>query len=285
MGLGLLWLSAKLLSYPMALSLGRRLGGLIHHWSNRRRRIAEINIDLCFPGLTPAERKTMVREHFEFLGIGILLSGFAWWASDRKLKPLCHIKGKEYLDAALEQGRGALLLSPHFTTPDLLGRMMSYHYAVASLYRPHENPVIEQTFQHNRQRCAEEMIPRDQIRTILRALKRNLPVWYAPDQSFKGRKSILVPFFGIPAATNPATSDLARLSRAPVFPYCGYLLPGKEGFQIVIEPPLDDFPSGDTEADTTRTNLVLEEMIRQAPSQYLWTHRRFKKRKVLPDPY
>jgi KDO2-lipid IV(A) lauroyltransferase len=94
-----------------------------------------------------------------------------------------------------------------------------------------------------------------------------------------------VPFFNEPASTNTATSRLAKVSKAPVLMYSCYRLPGREGFRLVFSPPLADFPTDDPEADATRINAMVEDTIRIAPEQYLWIHRRFKKRKVLPDPY
>ncbi|MCB1822327.1 MAG: lipid A biosynthesis acyltransferase, partial [Candidatus Competibacteraceae bacterium] len=47
-------------------------------------------------------------------------------------------------------------------------------------------------------------------------------------------------------------------------------------YEVVILPALQNFPSGDVVADTTRINALLEKHIRQAPEQYLWVHRRFK---------
>ena len=120
---------------------------------------------------------------------------------------------------------------------------------------------------------------------MVRTLKQNLPVWYAPDQSFKGRNSTLAPFFGEPAGTNTATSRLAKISGSDVILFSGYRKPDSSGYRLVLHPPLTDFPSGDVKQDATRINRQIEEAICLAPDQYLWIHRRFKKRKVIPDPY
>jgi KDO2-lipid IV(A) lauroyltransferase len=153
------------------------------------------------------------------------------------------------------------------------------------MYRRHENPVIEQAFSKNRQHRFTAAIPRDDIRLMVRTLRNNHAVWYAPDQSFRGTNSALVPFFGIPAATNTGTSRLAKVARAPVLLFVGYRLPGKAGYRLVIQPPLADFPTDDPPADAARINGLIEQAIRQAPEQYLWIHRRFKKREGLADPY
>ncbi|MBV8466206.1 MAG: lipid A biosynthesis acyltransferase, partial [Burkholderiales bacterium] len=99
---------------------------------------------------------------------------------------------------------------------------------------------------------------------------------YLPDQDFGPRESIFVPFFGIPAATIPALSRLARIADAAVLP-C-YIRRERDGYTMVIEPPLTDFPTRDQEADTARMNRVIEAQILRQPGQYFWLHKRFKTR-------
>jgi len=285
LGLFLLWLSAKGLSYTQAIWLGRRIGRLGYRFARRRRHIAQVNLSLCFPDLSVLSLDSRVREHFESLGIGLVITGFAWWASDKKLQPLVSIEGLEYLEDSLSQGRGALLLGCHFTDLEIFGRLLIQFTAIGVMYRRHENPVIERALTRNRERSFTAVIPRDDIRQLVRTLRKNQAVWYAPDQSFKGSNSTLAPFFGVPAATNTGTSRLAKIAKAPVHPFIAYRLPGDRGYKLIIKPPLEDFPSDDLDADASRINRLIEEEIAYAPEQYFWIHRRFKKRKGLPDPY
>jgi KDO2-lipid IV(A) lauroyltransferase len=111
---------------------------------------------------------------------------------------------------------------------------------------------------------------------MIRALKKNEAVWYAPDQSYRNKGAAMVNFFGIPAATNTATSRLARISGAAVLSYFPERLPGAAGYRVVIGAALEDFPGVDAIADTERFNRLLEAQIRRIPEQYLWVHRRFK---------
>jgi KDO2-lipid IV(A) lauroyltransferase len=116
------------------------------------------------------------------------------------------------------------------------------------------------------------------VRGLLRQLKNNQAVWYAPDQNYSGKQSVFAPFFGIAAATTSATARLAAASGAAVVPFFQERLPGTRGYRLVLEPALEDFPGDDPAADTARVNAVIEEHVRRAPAQYLWVHRRFKTR-------
>jgi KDO2-lipid IV(A) lauroyltransferase len=143
------------------------------------------------------------------------------------------------------------------------------------MYRPTSNEVMGRFLAANRALRTRRAIRRDDVRTLVTALKGNEPVWYAPDQSYRNKGAQMVPFFGIPCATNTATSRLAKMTGAAVLPYFPERLANGR-YRMVILPPLDGFPSDDAVADATRFHQLIEDHIRKAPAQYLWIHRRFK---------
>lgn len=284
LAVGLLWLSAHL-PYRALLLLGRGLGRLGYWLLPKRRHIARVNVCLCFPELAQGECDSLVRQHFESLGIAFLEMGLAWWAGDARLRNLVEVEGLEHLDAAMAEGKGALLLSGHFTDLEITGRLLALHRPFAAMYRPHENPVVEHMLSRNRDRHTSGAVRRDDAKQVIRLLRHNHAVWYAPDQAFVKRQSTVAPFFGVPALTNNATPRLAKVSGSPVLPFFGYRLAGGLGYRLVIRPSLTNFPSEDLDADIARINEVIAEMVRHAPEQYLWVHRRFKARRGERDPY
>lgn len=284
-GMGVLWLVAKMATYPVALGIGRSLGRIAHQLAAERRHITQVNLSLCFPGLSDQQRQALVREHFEALGITIIMTGFSWWGSDEKLRRLSHINGLENFEQLLQQGKGILLVGMHFVDLDLIGRLLGLRHPFGVVYRQHENPVIERAFSRYRKERFSAAIGRSDVRSVLRALNNNQVVWIAPDQAMKGKHTVLAPFFGIPASTTTIVSRIARISGAPVVFTYGYRLPGEQGYVIEIGSQIDDFPGDSVESDTQKINMMIERAARIAPAQYLWSHRRFKKRKVVPDPY
>src|SRR5215831_640771 len=121
----LIWISlafiyiGSLLPYRVAMWIGRRIGRVAHWVSRRDKRIADVNIRLCLPKLSERERKRLIRKHFESLGCTLFETAYVWWARDEWLRKIIRIEGVEYLQNALDKGRGALLLSAHFTTLEL----------------------------------------------------------------------------------------------------------------------------------------------------------------------
>ncbi len=271
-------------------TVGAWLGLRAMRFMPRRRHIVDTNLRLCFPEWDEATRTAQVRAHFAALGIGLLELADAWWATDAKLRAWVNIQGLEHLDAGLAKGRGVLLLSAHFSNLELGARLLLLHRAIHGVYRPHENPVLNWLMTRNRERYAEAAIPRDDVRAMMRCLKKNGVLWFAPDQNFGHKHSVFADFFGVPAATNTATARLAEMTGAAVVPFFCHRLPHGQGYRITLQPALEDFPATASpdwlQQATQRVNHVIEDAIRQAPEQYFWVHRRFKDRPPgAPDVY
>ena len=276
LGLGAMRLIA-FLPYRAHLVLGSWLGWLAFRFMPERREVAARNLALCFPERDARAIVALTRAHFRSLGMTLCEMSLAWWASDRRINRLMTIEGIEHAHAALAGGRGAILVSAHFTTLEISGRTVNQHLELHCMYRPNRNPFIDEVLRRGRERSARRTIPKDDARGMLRSLKQNKLVWYAPDQSYLHKHAALVSFFGIPAWTNTGTSRMAKLSRAPVLPYISIRLPGAQGYRTIVGEPLQDFPTDDPVADSERLNRLFEAQIRQAPEQYLWIHRRFKR--------
>jgi KDO2-lipid IV(A) lauroyltransferase len=266
-----------LLPLPVMLAVGRMLGRVALCFSKRNRRIAQVNIDLCLPELSPDERKRLVRRHFESLGCTLLETGLAWWADEQRLRQLVHIEGTEHLHKALARGKGALVLSAHFSTLELGVRALGLVKPFSFMHLVPKNPLIAELSHRYRSRHAIQALATDQIRELLQNLKHNVPVWYAPDQRFNNKNSALVPLFGQLAGSNVATSRLAKISGATVLPYFSARLSDNSGYVVTIHPPLDNFPTTDAVADTRRYHELIEAHARQYPEQYLWTYKRFRR--------
>ncbi len=274
-GLGLLRISA-LLPYRVLTILGALLGAVVRRLPLRYVRIASRNLELCFPELDEPAREQLLRRHFRSLGLAPFETALSWWASDRRIIGLIQVEGMEHIQAALAQGHGAILFSAHFTALEIGARALTARAPVNIMYRPSKNRALAYVLGKVRARRSRRAIPRDDVRTLVGALRANESVWYAPDQAYRHKGAVMAPFFGIAAGTNSATSRLARTTGAVVLPYFPERLPGARGYRAVIYPALDNFPSGDALADATRLNALVEAQVRRVPEQYLWIHRRFK---------
>ena len=255
--------------------LGRWLGLLLFVFPTRWKRIARRNIELALSELDPAARQRILREHFAGLGCAMFETAISWWSSNERIRRITDMRGLEHLKAAQATGRGVLLLSAHFNSIEIGCRALAARMPLNVMYRPTKNLLVGEFVSARRAVQTRRAIRRDDVRTLIKALKEGEVVWYAPDQSFRKKGAEMVKLFGIPAATNTATSRIAQMTGALVLPYFFERLPGG-GYRGVIHPPLDGFPTGDAVADTERFNHIVEAEVRRMPAQYLWIHRRFK---------
>lgn len=265
------------LPWRWALGLGERLGGALYHVAKSRRYIVRRNLELCFPDLTETQREEWVRANFRYTGRGVAEVALAWFGGKAVDRIPCRIDGLHHLRAAAEEGSPVILLSGHFTSVEIAGRLFGQRAEMAVIYKPmNKKPLLERAMKQGRERSLSRAVSKDDIRGILRTLKAGVPVWYAGDQNIRQAELVFAPFFGQPAATTTGLSRLASMARARVLPLFYHVDAHDEGYEIVIGPPLENYPSGDRAADAARMNQVLEEAVRAYPQQYFWAHRRFK---------
>jgi len=276
-GLGVVQLIAKL-RYRALIALGRGLGALTARLPGARRRVAQRNLAVCFPEQSDAERTRLLHRNLADLGLMLVEFAFAWFGSDRAIARVpCAVEGLEHLERCHAQGRGVLLVGAHFSHLELCARLVSQRIRIAGMYRVMDDPVFERAVLRARLGYAQAMFTKDELRASVKYLKRGGTLWYAPDQDMRGKDTLFAPFFGVNASTLTATHHLARLSGAAVIPFFHKREP-HGGYAIRLEAPLENFPSPDIVADTARVNACIERMVRAAPEQYLWVHKRFKTR-------
>jgi len=277
-GLGVLWLIARL-PFRAAMALARALGHLTRHLPGERRRVAARNIEICFPEFAADARERLLQATLADLGYLLVEFPLAWLGSERAMARIpLEIEGLEHLERCRVAGRGVLLVGAHFSHLELCARLVSQRIRIAGMYRVMDNPVFERAVLRARLCYADAMFTKEDLRRTVKYLKGGGTVWYAPDQDMRGKDSVFAPFFGVPAATITATHHLARLSGAAVIPFHHRRRADGLGYVIRLDAPLTDFPSEDAAADTARVNAAIETMVRAAPAEYLWVHKRFKSR-------
>ena len=274
LGVGLCVALARL-PWGLQRALGTLVGTLAFRLARSRREAARTNLALCLPELDADARDALLRENFRDVGIGLFEFARAWWGDAAPMRATVRIDGLDILRRLQAEGRGVLMVSGHFMTLEMCGRLLCDHVPLAGMYRRHRSPVMEWAVLRGRLRYASAMFANSDTRGALRHLKRGGLLWYAPDQDMRGKDTVFAPFFGIPAATITATHQFARLTGCAVVPF----FHRREGDRYVlrIAEPLSPFPTDDAVADSTAVNAAIEAMVREAPTQYLWLHRRFKR--------
>lgn len=279
-GLGILWLLVQL-PYPVLSFLGSAMGTASRRFLKRRAHIADRNIELCFPEMSPAARARLLEQNFHSLGMGLIETGMAWFWSDTRVKKWFDVEGYDNLTRALSAGKGVMVVGIHFMSLELGGRVMGLCRPMMATYRQHNSPLMEWVQTKGRLRSNKAMIDRRNLRGLVQALKSGEAVWFAPDQDYGRKGSVFAPFFSVPdAATTNGTFVLSRLSGSALLTITMVRKPRKQGYRLYISKAMDDYPVADELAAACYMNKVIEREILRAPEQYLWVHRRFKTRPV-----
>ncbi|HAQ50336.1 MAG TPA: lipid A biosynthesis acyltransferase [Gammaproteobacteria bacterium] len=266
---------AVYLPKPIQHSLTYLIAIVMQPFTRKRQRIAERNLMLCFPEWSKEKRHRLLKENMHKTAGMLIETAMSWWAHDKVLAKRADYQGLEHLTNALAKGKGVILLTGHFTSMEMGGRLMMQKVPCHVMFRPVNNRLLNHVMMRAREHHSEGIILREDPRAMLRALRKNKVVWYAPDQDFGPKPSIFVPFFGRPAATVPAVSRMAKMSGAAVIPFVPKQ--GKDGdYTLTLSAPIEDFPTDDEYADTARINAWFEQVITEIPEQYYWVHRRFK---------
>jgi KDO2-lipid IV(A) lauroyltransferase len=247
------------------------------------------NLRLCFPDLSGDERERLRRRYYRRIGQTFLDLGLAWRGSARQLRRRATIRGREHVEKARTEGRAVIFLAPHCVGLEVGWARLSLEWPMIGMYRRPKDVLFQRALLHFRSRFGGLAIERYAgLKPLVRHLRAGRPFYYLPDQDpdRPDKSYVFAPFFGVPTATFTALGRLARLVDAAVIPCFTHQLPQGRGYEVVLYPPLENFPVGDEQADTAHMNSDIERMVREAPDEYFWSYRRFKTRpNNEPSPY
>lgn len=269
-------------------SLGWVLGQLAPWLLPRRCHIVDRNLALCFSALTVKERHALRRAHFRALAQSLVDRSVLWFGTPNQIRQMVHVKGREHIDAALNQGQRIMLLAPHFVGLDAAATRLTLDGPRgATLYAAQADADVDAIVKLGRSRFNEvELIGRRSgTRALLREIEQGTPIYYLPDMDLGARGAVFVPFFGVMAATQTAPVQLAQQFNMTVLPVISTWFADSGHYEVQVLAPLGEWVAQGQDTENTaltqataRLNRLLEKWIRQHPEQYYWVHRRFKTR-------
>jgi KDO2-lipid IV(A) lauroyltransferase len=256
-------------------AIGNVVGAVAFWLIPERRKVTRINLQKCFPHLEEQQRERLARAHFRAFCRSFLERGILWWAPRERIERLVRIEGLEHLP----KGGRTIVFAPHFVGLDATLSRLSLEFPVAMMYSRQKDPRFEALLYRGRTRFGGQMFPRQAgVKAGLSAIESGAFYYYLPDLDYGPKRSVFVPFFGVPAATVTGLSYISRETGAAVVPCVTRMLPGGAGYRATLYPAWKDFPSGDDVADARRMLAFIEERVREMPEQYFWLHKRFKTR-------
>lgn len=259
-------------------AVGTAFGWLLWVLARPRRRVVLTNLRLCFPAQSPAWHERVGRESMRLFAQSWMDRAWLWHAPDAVVRRRLRLTGEVH--ALLGSDEPAVVFSPHFYGLDAgwtaLTQQIPRHWS--GIYADQANVAINDWIYQGRGRFGQpRMASREEsTKSLARALRAGDPLYILPDTNHGVVDPLFVPFYGIAAATAPSLARFARMGRARVVPVITRLTP--QGYDIEVQPPWTDVPSGDDVADTALMNLRLQAWIDRMPEQYWWVAKRFKLR-------
>ena len=246
----------------------------------RRRKIANVNLSLCHRSLNRFARTFFLIRVFVNAIYGIFENFFAWFLPARVLRQIIVDQTDEAVNEAIGKTQGCLLICPHYSHLELTAPALSFITdRLVMSYRPHENDRLELFISKRRLKFGALKNARD-IRGLVKTLRVEGHLWFAPDQDMGEQGSVFANSFGVPACTVTTPSRLAKLTRCQVFFVTfsrRFLLYRLEVVSFPLEYPTDN------EVDNARIlNCFIEQALQNDVSQYMWLHRRFKTQPYTP---
>lgn len=259
--------------------IGSFVGWLLRWLPNEHSRIARLNLERCLPQENTAAQQTLFKKTLHEAGRGALEVAYVWRQPQQALRLIRHVHGKAMLDQALADGRAVVILAPHLGCWELLNHWLASHYALHVLYMPSGMPALDRLIARSRETFSSTTHPATArgLVGLVRALRQGAMTAVLPDQVPERRQTRFIPFFGQPASTATLAWKMTKDANALAFCCFAKRLPKSEGFDIIIEPASAAFYEHDVDTALTTLNRDMEKLVRMAPSQYLWSYRRFRR--------
>ena len=285
----LTWLSVFILysvswfPYSVQKSIGKLLGKSLKTIAKKRYNVAKRNLELSFPDFSQEKRQTILDANLDNAGMAVLETGMGWWWPTWRVTQKAEFEGYEHIEAILAKGNGVLAYAIHNMNLEFACRMAGLKYPSVVFYRKHNNRLMEYISYHGRKRSNKYMVNKRNVKGLISALDDGELCMYLPDQDYGRKKCEFTPFFAVPEVAT-TTGSLLFAKQANCETVFLVSIRTDNGYKIIVQPGLDNFPSDDDNYDVTRINQMIEKMIMLAPEQYLWMHKRFKTRPNTDDP-
>ena len=194
--------------------------------------------------------------------------------------------GRPDMVRAFTCGRPMILVSAHFGNWELAGVVFGiFGFPLGVVARHLDNPYLHEWFRRFRRSTGHSLIPKNGgLNELLATFAAGHTVALLGDQD-AGQRGVFVNYFGRPASTNRAIALIALEHQAILCVGYARRLPGSadnplgvryELGQAALIDPLETRTNDPVREITQQFTTALERVVRLAPEQYFWVHRRWK---------
>lgn len=275
-GIGLIRLVA-FLPLPAAHALGHGLGRVLYFTGIAK--TARVNIAICFPELNARQQDALVRSSLIALGKTYAEMGMSWmWPIPKVQKLITQVEGMQYLQKALDDKNGIILIAPHLGNWEVLNHFFRQYLFMTVMYKPAKIAALDKFIFKTRKRVDVGLVPADRsgVEALYQLLAEKSVVAVLPDQEPGLKSGVFAPFFSQQALTGKLIGELAN--NTPAYLLCCYAKRLADGsYGVVLKPAQAEVRNSDPLIAATALNRSIEECIRDCPEQYQWGYKRFRR--------
>jgi KDO2-lipid IV(A) lauroyltransferase len=272
--------STAKLPFPVAQGLGGLLGWLVAQLPLEITKVTQKNLELCFPELPVAARRRLGVKALTHTGCLMMEIGSAWFKPvEDNLRLVTRVRGQSIMDDAAAKQRGVIVIAPHLGNWEWLNNYTSQRYPGVMVYSPPKHMQFDAVLRQSREIGGGRLAPANAsgVKSVFKHLKLGGVVYILPDQVPGKEGGVFAPFFGVPAFSMTLVSRLANKTGASVVAVYGKRLAAHNGFEVVYINADERIYSNDLQVSVAGLNATVELCVRDAPEQYQWSYKRFKR--------
>jgi KDO2-lipid IV(A) lauroyltransferase len=247
-------------------------------FDNQLRRGARDNLKLVYHNLAQDQRQELLAKTLYHAACALTETAFLW---HRPIEQVLMLESSSQVSTPLvDGGRPAIIVAPHLGNWEFLNLWLASKRALMSLYKPARDPSLDRYIRAGRSRNGAELLPTSNrgLKRLMKGLREGKSCMILPDQKpGKGRGCTESLFFGLRVDSSTLVQQLARKTDSDIYIASALRdLPGK-GFKILLQPLSGEKLRQPEPAAANYLNRSMEAMIQQAPEQYQWAYRRFRR--------
>ena len=271
----------SLLPFSAGQNLGALIGLFMWRLPSQTKKTVKRNLAVCFPEMGSGEADQLAKESMCHAGMLMTEMAMAWfWPSERIKEKIVRVQGNACIEDALKAGQGVIVAIPHVGNWEMLNFYLNNAYPGVAMYRPAKLEALDQVIRAGREKDGLQTVPTNVrgVKAMLKVLKQGGVSYIFPDQEPRPEGGVFAPFFAEPALTMSLVSRLVQKTDAQVVMAYAKRLPCHQGFEVVIKKSAEGIDSSRLDLSCAALNKSVESCVTDAPEQYQWAYKRFKRR-------
>ena len=264
----------KILSVRKLHILSQNIASILFNYFPKRKNTALKNLKIAFPDKSDEWINTTLKKCYSFFTYNFLqFLAFPFDPNSIEIE----VVGKKYLNNAINENSGTVLVSAHFGSWEILGYWFGINnYPLVGIAQKQKNKGANLFFEEKRQLSGTKQVYRkSSMDSLYEILNANKILGLVSDQDARG-KGVFVDFFNKPASTHKGAALFHLNTNASlIFGIC--VQKDIEKYRVEFIPINPKKKS--TEDITQLYTTIIEQSIKKYPEQYFWFHNRWKTKK------